>query len=118
MLFGSELLVICLRIVTIWCDCRERYSLKNLKVKMIQVKTPAFINQVGFLWTPVHIDLAPRCLEDNLSTLPDATASQFTGIPEIWRTVFPPERFDFATVLFLLQNVILMDGWTDRQSDS
>lgn len=22
-------------------------------------------NQVGFLWMPVHIDLAPRCLEDN-----------------------------------------------------
>lgn len=89
MLFGSEQLVICLRIVTIWRDCGERYSLKNLKVKMIQVKTPAFIKQVGFLWTPVHIDLAPRRLEDNLSSLPDATPSQSTGIPEVWRTVSP-----------------------------
>lgn len=64
MLFGREQLVICLRIVTIWLDCGECFSLKNLKVKMIQVK-PSIHNQVGFLWSPVHIDLAPRCLEDN-----------------------------------------------------
>lgn len=35
---------------------------------MIQVK-PSIHNQVGFLWTPVHIDLAPQCLEDNLCYL-------------------------------------------------
>lgn len=64
MLFGREQLVICLRIVTIWLDCRECFSLKNLKVKMIQVKC-SIHNQVGFLWMPVHIDLAPQCLEDN-----------------------------------------------------
>lgn len=68
MLFGREQLVICLRIVTIWLDCRECYSLKNLKVKMIQVKR-SIHKQVGFLWTPVRIDLAPRCLEDNLGSL-------------------------------------------------
>ena len=68
MLFGREQLVICLRIVTIWLDCRECYSLKNLKVKMIQVKC-SIHKQVGFLWMPVHIDLAPRCLEDNLGYL-------------------------------------------------
>lgn len=68
MLFGREQLVICLRIVTIWLDCGECFSLKNLKVKMIQVK-PSIHNQVGFLWTPVHIDLAPQCLEDNLCYL-------------------------------------------------
>lgn len=68
MLFGREQLVICLRIVTIWLDCRECFSLKNLKVKMIQVKC-SIHNQVGFLWMPVYIDLAPHCLEDNLRYL-------------------------------------------------
>lgn len=48
MLFGSEQLVICLRIVTIWLDCRERFSLKNLKVKMIQVKPN--IHKPGWLF--------------------------------------------------------------------
>lgn len=65
MLFGRERLVICRRIVTIWLDCGEGFSLKNLKVKMIQVKC-SIHNQVGFLWMPVHIDLAPWCLESQL----------------------------------------------------
>lgn len=49
MLFGSERLVICLRIVTIWLDCRECFSLKNLKVRMIQVKPN--IHKAGRLFT-------------------------------------------------------------------
>lgn len=31
---------------------------------MIQVKS-SIHNQVGFLWMPVHINLAPQSLEDN-----------------------------------------------------
>lgn len=49
MLFGSEQLVICLRIVTIWLDCRECFSLKNLKHRMIQVKPN--IHKPGRLFT-------------------------------------------------------------------
>ena len=49
MLFGSEQLVICLRIVTIWFDCREFFSLKNLKVQMIQVKPN--VHKPGRLFT-------------------------------------------------------------------
>lgn len=96
MLFGREQLVICLRIVTIWLDCGECFSLKNLKVKMIQVK-PSIHNQVGFLWSPVHIDLAPRCLEDNSCHLEGI----FFLLPEVGFTFFSLMLQRPNTVLYL-----------------
>lgn len=60
MLFGKEQLVICRRIVTIWLERRECFSLKNLKVNKIYSYAGWF-----FLCLLVHIDLAPLCLEDN-----------------------------------------------------
>ena len=95
MLFGSGLLVICLRIVTIWLDCGECFSLKNLKVRMIQVKRRIH-NQVGFLRLSVRFDL-PRPLPWRKAELFKTLPSGLSAIAD-FLSVIP--RFDLLLLLF------------------